>query len=34
MQVKIATLADPGYGIEPAKNDSVEEKIKSWCRLF
>jgi soluble lytic murein transglycosylase-like protein len=34
MQVKIATLADPGYGIEPAKNDSVEEKIRVGADYF
>jgi len=28
MQVLPSTLIDPGYGIEPAKNNSVEEKIR------
>ena len=28
MQVLPSTLQDPGYNIEPAKNDSVEEKIR------
>lgn len=28
MQVKEMTLTNPGYGVEPAKDDSVEEKIR------
>ena len=28
MQVLPSTLIDPGYGIDPAKNNSVEEKIR------
>ena len=34
MQVKPATLADPGYGIEPAKDDSVEERIRVGADYF
>lgn len=34
LQVKPATLKDPGYGIEPAKNDSVEEKIRVGADYF
>ena len=28
LQVKEITLADPGYGVEPAKDNSVKEKIR------
>ena len=28
MQVKEMTLTNPGYGVEPAKDDAVEEKIR------
>jgi len=34
LQVKPATLADPGYGIEPAKDDSVEERIRVGADYF
>jgi len=34
MQVKPATLADPGYGVEPAKDDSVEERIRVGADYF
>ena len=34
MQVLPSTLQDPGYNIEPAKNDSVEEKIRVGEEYF
>ena len=34
MQVKPATLADPGYDVEPAKNNSVEERIRVGADYF
>ena len=34
MQVLPSTLDDPGYGIEPAKNNSVEEKIRVGEEYF
>ena len=34
MQVKPATLADPGYDVEPAKDDSVEERIRVGADYF
>jgi len=34
MQVLPATLRDPGYGVEPAKDDSVEERIRVGADYF
>ena len=34
MQVLPSTLIDPGYGVEPAKDDSVEERIRVGADYF
>ena len=34
MQVLPATLRDPGYGVEHAKDDSVEERIRVGADYF